>query len=405
MCCKIVIYACVSFILFESAQGSTAAQEADLYNALLTGYNTNVRPRNNNDEPTDLHLFMYLRYVTRLDELSGILTTAVIMTVYWVDSGLRWDPNSYGNITQIRLDKNSIWSPGFAVLNPATYVESLGTTAHQTFVSYLGQVFWEFGHVIHTTCDIDVTFFPFDTQRCVIEFIPFGMKNNDINLIAHPIDTFLYLENNAWILQSTSVESTILRTQPYAKYFVTLERRYTFYMLNLYSPVLTLAFLNAMVFLIPADSGERIGYAITCLLSLSVYMTFASQSLPNSSKPLPIITFVLMTYIVISTLISVGTIMGLRLHLHDKSSTPPAILTKLFCISRGTCCRKPKVGDVTDSEKKEHAWADVDERKVTWKELAHKFDKFCFVVSSACIFLLTFIYFLVIRTNTFTESI
>ena len=56
-----------------------------------------------------------------------------------------------------------------------------------------------------------------------------------------------------------------------------------------------MVFLNTMVFVLPTESGERVGYAITCLLSLSVYMTFASEGLPDSSKPLPIITIGLLT--------------------------------------------------------------------------------------------------------------
>ena len=73
-----------------------------------------------------------------------------------------------------------------------------------------------------------------------------------------------------------------------------------------------MSFVNSMVFVLPADSGERVGYAITCLLSLSVYMTYASDNLPRSSRTLPIITVVLISYIIISAFISVGTVIGLR---------------------------------------------------------------------------------------------
>ena len=176
------------------------------------------------------------------------------------------------------------------------------------------------------------------------------------------------------------------------KYLLKLKRRHTFYTLNLFSPVLILAYLNAMVFVLPAESGERVGYAITCLLSLSVYMTFASESLPNSSKPLPIITFVLLAYIVISTLISVCTVIGLNFHLRISSCPPPKIVNYCLC-----CSRKTK--DVERSGAETNEKLEVNYRKCCWKDVAKQFDRLCFIVSNSCISLLTFLYFVIVRNG------
>jgi hypothetical protein len=43
--------------------------------------------------------------------------------------------------------------------------------------------------------------------------------------------------------------------------------------------------LNIFVFLLPADSGERVGYAITVLLAIAVFLTISSDSLPATSNP------------------------------------------------------------------------------------------------------------------------
>ena len=122
--CLYIIFACLAFTLGKGADTASATEEANLYNVLMTDYNKNVRPRNTNDQPTDVHLYMTLRSVTKLDELSGILTSGWIMQVNWMDNNLTWDPISYGNITDIGIDKSSIWSPGLSLLNPATYAES-----------------------------------------------------------------------------------------------------------------------------------------------------------------------------------------------------------------------------------------------------------------------------------------
>ena len=177
-----------------------------------------------------------------LDELNGILTTVSIISVAWTDDMLNWVPPSNGNITDIMVQKNSIWSPKLVVINPASLVESMGTSAEQTYVLWFGRVVWTFGYVMYTTCDIDVTYFPFDTQECLLELMPIGILSKDMELISNPIDTTFYSENNIWKLESTSAETSYLGPQLYGKYSLKLKRRYTFYILNLFSPVLILAF-------------------------------------------------------------------------------------------------------------------------------------------------------------------
>ena len=105
-----------------------------------------------------------------------------------------------------------------------------------------------------------------------------------------------------------------------------------------------IVFLNTMVYVLPADSGERVGYAITCLLSLSVYMTSASENLPDSSKPLPIITIVLLLYVAISALISMTTIVGLRFHLNDNSRPPSQNFSEdIVCLEEIVLCGKARL--------------------------------------------------------------
>ena len=301
------------------------------------------------------------------------------------------------------MDKNDIWSPKFTLANPAIEMENVGEKVGHTYVTYLGDVMREFGHMFYSTCDIDVTFFPSDTKNCFIDLFPFGMDPDDLTLKTPALDKSIYLENNVWVLTETFVEIIKVKEFWGARYWVSLEKRYTLYILNLFSPVLMIVFLNTMVYVLPADSGELVGYAITCLLSLSVYMTSALENLPDSSKPLPIITIVLLTYVAISALISMTTILGLRFHLNDNSRPPPRILLKILCVSRKSFCVKSKVGDLSETEET-HATANDYEleegsRITSWKDIANKFDTFCFFSSNVCICIITFVYFIIVRTN------
>ena len=48
-------------------------------------------------------------------------------------------------------------------------------------------------------------------------------------------------------------------------------------------PVCLLSFLCCAVFLLPPDSGEKIGYALTVLLSYAVYLSLISENIPEDS--------------------------------------------------------------------------------------------------------------------------
>ena len=377
-------------------------EESTLYETLLSNYDKYVSPRTHKEKKINITVNLILMSFQGLDERNGILQSGCIATTQWNDNRLRWDPYFHGNVTVLLIDKNEIWSPKLTLGNPATQYERIGELVAQTYVTYSGSVLWEFGYMFYSTCDIDVAFFPFDTQNCFIDLFPFGMQKNDFKLYAEEIDKSIYLENNVWVLTETSVETIKVKGRWNARYWLSLERRCTFYILNLFSPVLMILYLNTMVYVLPADSGERVGYAITCLLSLSVYMTFASEGLPESSKPLPVITIVLLTYVAISALISLTTIVGLRFHLNDNSRTPPRILLKILCVSRKSFCVKSKISDLSETEETQATENDYEleegGRITSWKDLANKVDTLCFFSSNVCVFPITIAYFIIVRT-------
>ena len=390
----------VLFLLYFGYDVFSSVEESTLHKALLSSYDNNILPRIHKDDRINISVNLILRSFMGFDERYGILKTAGLVRTQWEDNYLRWDPYIYGNITVLAFDRNDIWSPKLTLANSATEMESLGEKVAHTYVTYLGSVTWDFGHMFHSTCDIDATFFPFDTQTCFVDLALFGLMQDDMTFSVQQLDKSIYLENNVWKLKETLVEKIKVTDTWTARYWLRLERRYTFYILNLFSPVLSLVHFNTMVYVLPADSGERVGYAITCLLSVSVYMTFASERLPESSKPLPIITIVLAAYGAISALISMTTIVGLRLHLNDDSRPPPRIFTKILCITRKPLCVKVKVGDMSEMEETRSTndcELDEGDSFISWKDFAKQFDRLCFISCNVCIFLITIVYFIIVR--------
>ena len=68
------------------------------------------------------------------------------------------------------------------------------------------------------------------------------------------------------------------------KFSLTLKRKYSYYLLTMVLPVIFLALLGAFVFMLPVECGEKIGFGLTILLSLSVVMTIVSDNIPPVSS-------------------------------------------------------------------------------------------------------------------------
>jgi hypothetical protein len=67
-------------------------------------------------------------------------------------------------------------------------------------------------------------------------------------------------------------------------FYLRLSRRALYYWLTVLLPVLVTSVLIPLVFLLPHDSGEKIGYCLTVLLAYVVILTIVTDSLPTSAK-------------------------------------------------------------------------------------------------------------------------
>lgn len=76
------------------------------------------------------------------------------------------------------------------------------------------------------------------------------------------------------------------RTQrPYnmAKQEFRFRRRPEFMIMNTIIPVVLVAVLSSLIFKLPADTGEKIGYCLTVMLAYAVYLTLVSDYMPTTS--------------------------------------------------------------------------------------------------------------------------
>lgn len=160
-----------------------------------------------------------------------------------------------------------------------------------------GSVHWEPGGIFQTTCDIDIRFFPFDEQACIIQIGAWAYYSARMNLTntSHEVVTHDFKLNGEWDVYDTLAEwkETILpcclnTRYPYVEFTLFLRRRYTFYVMNIILPCTMLSVLVMIVFCLPPDAGEKISLGISVLLAFTVFLLMVAENIPRTSLHIPI---------------------------------------------------------------------------------------------------------------------
>ena len=94
----------------------------------------------------------------------------------------------------------------------------------------------------------------------------------------YKINTGRYVENGEWILLDAKSERNLLSYDccegkfSDVTYHLELRRRTLFYMMNFILPCVLIAVLTLLVFLLPPESGERMSFGVTVLLSFTILL-------------------------------------------------------------------------------------------------------------------------------------
>jgi nicotinic acetylcholine receptor beta-1 len=268
--------------------GATNANVRRL-NSLLAGYRKDVRPAVNMTEATQVDVVMNLVAIQDLDEVENKLSTVVAFSIQWDDHRMAWDPDTNGGATSVLFPQSDVCIPPLIQSRPPTSIDTLGNDMIQVRYTANGRASWSPGTVLKSICGIDITYYPFDIQTCEMMFIPWGFTPSEV-LLNTPIEMIglqYYSEGGEWLLSNARAISGINSGEfSFATFILTLERRSTFLVVNIISPVILMAALNCLVFVLPTKSGERVSYSITVLLSIAVFLTMIGDNIPKTSKPM-----------------------------------------------------------------------------------------------------------------------
>ncbi|XP_060575111.1 neuronal acetylcholine receptor subunit alpha-2-like [Ruditapes philippinarum] len=198
---------------------------------------------------------------------------------------------------------------------------------------------WEPRILLRGSCTPDVTYYPFDRQVCDFTYTAWGYMSEEIRLqiMTTEWDMSDYEKNGVWKVISTNSEIYQYGGSDYVKFEITIQRQPLYFTFNIGLPILLL--LNGFVFLLPAESGERIGFCITCFLSFVVLMQTTMQFLPQIASPMSLLCVYVFLMMCFSVFINIVTVLMLRIYHKPEKEKVPKWMQRFTQIIRCQICR------------------------------------------------------------------
>ncbi|XP_065170452.1 acetylcholine receptor subunit alpha-like isoform X2 [Atheta coriaria] len=301
-----------------------------LYDDLLSNYNKLVRPVVNTSDVLRVCIKLKLSQLIDVNLKNQIMTTNLWVEQSWYDYKLRWEPKEYGGVQMLHVPSDHIWRPDIVLYNNAdgNYEVTLMTKAN---IYYNGLVVWQPPAVYKSSCAIDVEFFPYDVQTCVLKLgswtydgFKVDLRHMDekagSNVVEVGVDLSEFYMSVEWdILEVPAVRNEKFYTccdEPYLDitFNITMRRKTLFYTVNIIIPCMGISFLTVLTFYLPSDSGEKVTLSISILISLHVFFLLVVEIIPPTSLVVPLLgKYLIFAMILVSISICV-TVVVLNVH-------------------------------------------------------------------------------------------
>ncbi|XP_065059039.1 neuronal acetylcholine receptor subunit alpha-10-like isoform X1 [Rhopilema esculentum] len=302
----------VVFIVLQlSGSFQVAPEESILLKKLLTGHSSDIRPLPKDlTGPTVVNITVRIVQILDIDERNEVLSMLTWTTMQWEDSTFTWDPGANSNIRNLVFPAGHIWVPDVFIHNTQEISAGfhLGLPQNSDDAPFLakaeanGLISLGFPHIIRSSCKLNISEYPFDTQYCPVTLGSWTHDKSEliINIVQ---DQFIQenqfgKKNKAW--QQTSSECKKTKTDcPFdqtsnqcnvVQCFVGLKRTAWFEVISYTLPTIIIAVLSIMVFMVPPEAGKRMEVGITLILCIAVYLSLINKKMPPTSESFPLVS-------------------------------------------------------------------------------------------------------------------
>ncbi|XP_074605445.1 acetylcholine receptor subunit alpha-like [Brevipalpus obovatus] len=349
----------IAFVLFAllAHRANAHSLSRRLYEDLFTGYNQLIRPVKNETEKMTVKISLKLTQLLEINTKLQVMSTNVWIDQKWHDYQLTWDPGKYDGIDFINVPAESIWQPDIVLFNNADGKYE-PTKITKALVRNTGEVKWTPPALYKSYCEINVEWFPFDVQSCLMVFSSWTYTGREVDLrhslqnessrrVTNGIDLSDFYKSVEWdiLADSAIYDVSDCCSKPQITFNITMRRKTLFYTVNLIIPVVGISFLTLLVFCLPSDSGEKVTLAISILISLTVFFLLLVEIIPASSLVVPLLGKYLLFTLILITLSICVTVGVINVHFRSPSTHVMApwvrhlfteLLPRLLCMQRPT---------------------------------------------------------------------
>uniref|UniRef100_A0A0M3IHQ8 Neurotransmitter-gated ion-channel ligand-binding domain-containing protein n=1 Tax=Ascaris lumbricoides TaxID=6252 RepID=A0A0M3IHQ8_ASCLU len=280
-----------------------------LYEHLMSNYNRQLIPKRNLKDPVSVRLSIELYQIIEVNEPQQFVLMNAWVVERWTDELLYWNPADFENISEILLPYDNVWIPDTTLYNSLVMdnAESrrlLNVKLTSDLVQGTTLIEMLYPTLHKFSCLLNLKFFPYDTQECIltfgswthdntgIDYKPFGSETTGIGL--HHC-----LENEGWLVLGSYVERRVMKyaccvnNYTLLEYHLLIQRKPLFFLVNLIMPTSIITLIAIVGFFssptINDIRDEKISLGITTLLSMSILIFMVSDKMPSTSSFIPLI--------------------------------------------------------------------------------------------------------------------
>ncbi|XP_034439744.1 5-hydroxytryptamine receptor 3A-like isoform X1 [Hippoglossus hippoglossus] len=257
-----------------------------------------IRPVRNISTITHVNISFTLYGILGVDEKAQILTTLIWQSLSWRNEFILWDPQQCGS-SSITVPRKLLWVPD-VVINEFMEKNSAPFTPY-TYVYYDGLVFDAQPVRVVSSCRLDIYKFPFDVQNCSLSFNSYAYLKSALQInLPRPAGEIFEMSKEMmatmgeWELIGITVEKLVFNANneevyEELRFYVSLKRRATLYVVNLLIPSCFLITVDLFSFLLPPQTVDRSSFKMTLILGYTVFLLIMNDLLPVTGNSIPLI--------------------------------------------------------------------------------------------------------------------
>jgi len=272
------------------------------------GNDTNITDSDSVYEPVTVEVGINFHRVLDVDVVKSEVDLLTWMRFIWTDSRLAWDPEEYNGLDKMWFwledgaglsETSEIWAPDVELWNQK---QSIKTSFSNTYaaVDPDGRVFWSRPGHLNPICKFrGLHNFPFDNLVCVVElgswsysgkfmrlglFEDTGFSVGGSGTSGEAFSEFTLRNVSAELVIYPPYPSDPLADWPVLLYSISFERSWEPYIRGYLVSQLIFNLVGFACFWLPIPSGERLGLAITAMLSAVAADLVVVSKLPSASE-------------------------------------------------------------------------------------------------------------------------